>query len=297
MSDRRFPWMWIAGVAMGIVMIGGQNRVVHSAESSPTATVVAEPPAASIAPPASAATTISVVPAVLVGTVKGGSPEPPPVRPLLRPTPASGGPVTLAGKVPEDVKVTIPALSAYGKGDIEITGDMKLRFSGDGSLWVDKASSVSLDPATTGTKTIQDDGWSWDRFRGTARVAGSSLRLKAKGERLVVYGEGQGTISLRGEGMFRIMQAGGKLVSGVWNQAGVTQDFAKVAIESTTGTVQLPIGKSSLPPHGILPDSPPPLKVIPRKSLPSEAPPTGAAPTLAPPAPPVQPTTPTAPAK
>jgi len=212
---------------------------------------------------------------VLVGPVVA-KPEPPPVRPQIRPTPADG-PVTLSGKVPRNIKVTRPALYLSGKGEIEVTGDVALRFSGDGSLWVDKASSVTLDAKTTGTKTAQDDGLNWDRFRGTARVGGSSVRLKAKGERLMVTADGQGSVTMRGEGQFFVMQKGEQLVSGVWSQAGMTHEFARV---TTAGTVGMPfpiLGRGGLTPYGFLPEVPPPVRVYERKKLPSEKPTMGTA--------------------
>jgi hypothetical protein len=212
--------------------------------------------------------------------------------------PGAEGPVTYIGQLSKKSSVALPALTATGKGEIEIKGEAAVRLSGDGMLWVDKASSVTLDPATTGTKTSENDGWTWTGFRGTARVMGSSVSLRLKGDRLRVLAFGRGTVTLRGDsGMFRLTQAGGQLVSGVWDPAGVTKDFATVELKGSGSTIQPMRMKPGASPAGIIPASPPPARVYPRPLLPSErgtTAPSPAAPAAAPAAP-AGPTTGTAP--
>ena len=93
----------------------------------------------------SGATTVSVVPDALISPRKA-RPTPPPVRPMLRPIPKLQGPVTYVGMLPKNLDVAVPAIKAFGDGDIELQGRARLRISGEGTLWVDKASSVSLSP-------------------------------------------------------------------------------------------------------------------------------------------------------
>jgi hypothetical protein len=215
-----------------------------------------------------------MVPPALIGPAEG-SPQPPPVRPEIRPMPALEGSLTYVGQLPKTGAISIPALRAYGKGEIEIKGETKVRLSGDGVLWVDKGSSVTLDPATTGTKTADSNGWSWAGFRGVARVSGSPVNLRIKGDRLMVAADGRGTVTMRGDkGIFRLTQAQGQLVSGVWDPAGMTKDFAQVAakaeVEGSTRPLPITRVKPGASPAGIIPAVPPPARVYPRPLLPSE---------------------------
>lgn len=255
-------WMWILTVGLCVTIWGEQIASVGGAESLPATT----PTVSAV----SRTTSAPVVPPALVGSTRVGPAEPPPVRPLIRPTPQGGSAVTFSGVIPRDAKVTIPALTLFGKGEIEISGDLQVRFSGDGSLWVDSASSTTLDPLTTGTKSRQDEGWAWEQFRGTVRITGSSVRLKAKGDRLSVTSEGQGKVQMRGEGMFRITQAGDKLVSGVWTPAGVTEEFATVTTQPAAQVLRPGAVRPPSPVYGVVPDVAPPPKAFHRKSLPSE---------------------------
>jgi hypothetical protein len=179
--------------------------------------------------------------------------------------------VTYVGRLSKYSGISIPALIATGKGEIEIKGEAAVRLSGDGTLWVDNASSATLDPATTGTKTREDNGWGWAGFRGTARVSGSPAHLKMKGDRLMVQAEGRGAVTLRGDsGIFRLTQASRQLVSGVWDPAGITKDFATLEAESATGTIRTTRVRPGASPTSIIPAVPPPGRVYTRPKLPSE---------------------------
>jgi len=290
MKGRQSPWHPVLGVLVSVAVVGMAVAPVSGEESSPTATAIAPttttlrppPPSVPLSPPTPAAASVSFVAPTLVGPGTGGAAEPPPVRPEPRPTPITTGPVTLQGRMSPKAPVTIPALFLAGDGEVEISGDVRLRVAGDGTLWVDKASSVSLDPATTGTKTSQDDGWNWDRFSGTARVEGSNLKLRAKGARIMVRGDGTGSATMGGGmGMFRLIQEGGRFVSGYWKVTPITERFSKAETEVRPETVRRGSTKA---PYGLIPVVPPPAREYPRKLLPSETSGTVTAPAATPPA-------------
>ncbi|MBM3335719.1 hypothetical protein FJY63_13755, partial [Candidatus Sumerlaeota bacterium] len=215
------------GEAAGAPTIGG-------AASAPTASEVVGAPAKT------QPTTAPLVNPALIGR-RPASPEPPPVRPDISMPPRSGA-ITYMASLTGDLAASVAALDAFGTGQIEISGNATVRFSGSATLWVDKSSSVTFDSATASTytkRTEDKDGRTWDGFRGTARIAGSSLKMLAKGERMKIVAEGQGTVVLRGDktGVFQLVEPGGKLVSGIWDQGGEKRQFAKIAAGPSTAAV------------------------------------------------------------
>lgn len=212
---------------------------------------------------------IGVVGISLLGGLLGGAwgGQSSPTATAVAPARSISGPGMYVRSLPKD-KADYPALHASGKGDIEISGEGVARFSGDGTLWVDKSCSFSLDAATTYTKKADNTGWTLDQFRGTARITGDKLHLRGKGDRLMVTAEGRGTVTLGGEGgMFILIKDGNKLVSGIWDQKGVKEDFAKTGAEKTS---KLPGVKSELGAVGVIPAIAPQMKVYKRRQLPSE---------------------------
>lgn len=230
-----------------------------------------------------------VVPETLVAP-QAKKVAPPSVRPRLRPTPPPG-PETFRGVLPEDIGVSLPALWCLGTGEVAIEGDVSVRLSGEGSLWVSQGSSVTLDLATTYTKKSEKGGWTYDNFRGTARINGPSVRLVIKGNLLYITAEGKGKATFTGQGTFRVTQTGRQLVSGLWQKTGITEQFEQVAVKAATPQTRPLGGRRIKPPAGLLPPAPPSdAKVYPpRKRLPSDSLTTGAVPSSR-----LTPTTPTA---
>jgi len=276
---RNHRAQWILSGVFGLMILGvlaGPTWAADSTSTVPVAPVAALP----VVSPQAVGTTIPVAPSVLIG-LPDGPPQPPPVRPVFKATPPPEGAVTYVGLVPKDTRVGIPALWAFGRGEIRIQGDCSVQFSGEGMLWADKGTSVVLDPATTFTKSLQRDGVQWDKFRGTTRMTGSPLNVEIKGDRLMVTANGSGKVTLGGEGgMFRLLHTGGELISGVWDQKGVTEEFAK----AEKGGVQKPSpkrgAKYNIGGGGLLPAIPPPVKVVTPRPLPTVS--TGTARTAAP---------------
>jgi len=233
---------------------------------------------------ASEATTIPVVPAVLVGPRQGPA-RPPVVHPVVRSTPARRGPVTYEGVLPQNLGVSIPALQVMGTGDVKIEGDLvSLRVSGDGTFWIDKGSSVSLDSKTTGTITDAGAMYKFVGFSGTARVSGENLQARIQGARLIVIAEGQGNATMSGEGgMFRLTQKGGRLVLGSLEENPITKDFEQVTPSAGGGVVKA--GKAGIPPAGLIPAEKPEQRVYEVPKLPSEGGPRAAPPPGGPAAP------------
>jgi hypothetical protein len=184
--------------------------------------------------------------------------------------PAEDPVVTYKAALPADGKVARPALEAFGKGEIELQVNGTVRFSGDGTVWVDPASSVTLDSLTSASKQATADGIVFERFAGRARVLGKSVRLRAKGERLRAVVEGSGSVTLRGMGMFSLTDAEGTLVSGIWDAAGVTERFSQVGPAGGPGRLKPLAPKPGSAGVGLLPDTPPPAKVYEPTKLPSE---------------------------
>jgi hypothetical protein len=196
---------------------------------------------------------------------------PPPAGPDLPvPPPATDPVVTFTAALPPDGKVALPGLEAIGKGEIELRVVGTVRFSGDGTVWVDPASSVTLDSLTSATRTTTADGIVYERFAGRARVVGKSVQLKAKGERLRAVVEGSGSVTLRGEGMFSLTDAKGRLVSGIWDAAGMTEKFSQVGRVGGPGGLKPLAARPGAAGVGLLPDKPPPVKVYEPTKLPSE---------------------------
>lgn len=206
-----------------------------------------------------------------------GAPTSPTVAVL--PAPAARRPVRDLAGIARGVRDTVAPLTAFGKGEIDVSGNADVRFSGEGSLWVDKSSSVTLDRGTTFTKTVEADGTKWQPFRGTARVSGSPMHLRATGDRLTVFAFGEGKVTVKGEnGILRLTKPGGQVVSRLWEANSVTEDFAKAEAKPTTGPIRSQRGIYGLEEKGMIPQVPPPVTITPRRRLPSEGGTTGTAP-------------------
>lgn len=276
MRQHRGWSMWLAVVLMGVAMSG--SLIPTAARAAPAGGSATE------------ATTIPVVPEVLVGP-RERPVQPPPVSPVIRPTPAKSGSVTYAGILPKGLKVSIAALRVMGKGDVKIEGNISsYRISGEGTFSVDKGSSISLDPDTSATITDAGTMYRFVNFSGTAHGMGANATLQVQGERLMIIAEGKGTVTMSGDGMFRLTQSGGRLVSGFFDANVTKKAFEQVTPVASPSKVAV-AAKHGIPPAGLIPEKKPQERVYEIPKLPSEGGErvtTGTAPTVTPaPAPPV----------
>jgi hypothetical protein len=200
-----------------------------------------------------------------------GAATPPPVRPDVRPTPPESEAITFTRVLPPELTEPVDAIRAYGDGEIRIEGNVDLRFSGAGTLWIDKASSMILTDLTTSATAKVDDGdmWRFENFyTGNVGLSGSNLKMRAQGKRLKVIGNGKGSLTVSGPmGTFRVTQAGRKQVSGIWTENGVTVEFETIPIAG--GAV--PTVRPGTLPSGLIPREPPKdVRTYQRPRLPSE---------------------------
>lgn len=273
MIEHRDWSMWLAVVAVSAAMSGSLPSAAQPATAPPSRADAA-------------ATSLPVVPSVLVGPRKGPV-QPPSVRPVIRAIPDKRGTVTYEGQLAKDLRVSIPAFRIMGTGNIRIQGNIaSLHALGDGTLWVDKGSSFTLDPDTTGTITDAGSSYKFVGFSGGARASGRALDVRVEGARLMVVANGKGTATMSGEGMFRLTQKGGLLVSGFLEQNDVKKSFETVTPGTGIGGV-VPAGKYGIPPAGLIPAEVLPGRIYTVPKLPSEGGErvtTGTKPAAAPPA-------------
>jgi len=207
-------------------------------------------------------------------------------------------PISAPAAVARGTRGTVASMTAFGKGEIDVSGNAEVRFSGDGTLWADKSSSVTLDRGTTYTKTVEADGIKWQPFRGTARVSGAPMHLRATGDRLTVFAFGDGKVSVKGEnGILRLTKPDGKVGSRLWEANVITEDFVRADARPSTGSIRSQRGIYGLEEKGMIPKVPPPVTVTPRRKLPSEGGTTGTGQAAAVPEPPAAPPAPEAAAK
>jgi len=238
MIRQQRRWPWLGAMFAAACMLAGAVTPAAAAEANP-------------APRKTPKAVIPDVPAELLGH-KPGPVGPPPTRPVIRPTPSVNGTVTFTGTVRSGVNTQIPPLRLFGpKGTVEIQGDITVRLSGQGTLWVDGDSSISLDSATTGTKVSEGAGVRYEKFSGTARVSGNAANVKFVGQQIFAIGGGAGKFTASGEGSFLTIQSG-RLVSGIWNQEGVTQEFNGARFQTVKAS-----GELTTSPLQIIPDAPP----------------------------------------
>lgn len=187
----------------------------------------------------------------------------PPIRPDVSRTPPAS--TSYVRQLSPDAKIPAHALRVFGNGEVEIEGAVDMRFSGECTLWIDQATSMIIDPATTGTLIPERDFRRFVNFKGTVGLKGNNVKMKAQGQKLMIIGNGKGKVTMAGEsGMFRLTQAGRKQVSGVWTEAGTSVDFETITTR--------PVADGMLyGPSGIIPMAPPSdARQYERAQLPSE---------------------------